>query len=97
MLFLYRNLHITTRDKYFGYNLELLPFFICKQEEEFALTKRVIRICKSTKNRQHNGQKKKVQRDKQRSTQHTYKTKDRVTRTPLKTGDERKKTILFSF
>jgi hypothetical protein len=29
---------------------------------------------------------KKVQKDKQRSTKHTYKTKDRVTRTPLKTG-----------
>jgi hypothetical protein len=27
-----------------------------------------------------------VQKDKQRSTKHTYKTKDRVTRTPLKTG-----------
>jgi hypothetical protein len=27
-----------------------------------------------------------VQRDKQRSTKHTYKTKDQVTRTPLKTG-----------
>jgi hypothetical protein len=40
------------------------------------------------KNRQHNGQKKrdKRQKDKQRSTKHTYKTKDRVTRTPLKTG-----------
>jgi hypothetical protein len=25
-------------------------------------------------------------KDKQRSTKHTYKTKDRVTRTPLKTG-----------
>ena len=32
--------------------------------------------------------KEKVQKDKQRSTKHTYKTKDRVTRTPLKTGDE---------
>jgi hypothetical protein len=32
--------------------------------------------------------KEKVQRDKQRSTKHTYKTKDRVTRTPLKTGGE---------
>ena len=32
--------------------------------------------------------KKKVQKDKQRSTRHTYKTKDRVTRTPLKTGGE---------
>jgi hypothetical protein len=30
--------------------------------------------------------KEKVQRDKQRFTKHTYKTKDRVTRTPLKTG-----------
>jgi len=29
-----------------------------------------------------------VQKDKQRSTKHTYKTKDRVTRTPLKTGVE---------
>ena len=30
----------------------------------------------------------KVQKDEQRSTKHTYKTKDRVTRTPLKTGGE---------
>jgi hypothetical protein len=30
--------------------------------------------------------KEKVQKDKQRSTKHTYKTKDRVTRTPRKTG-----------
>jgi len=29
-----------------------------------------------------------VQKDKQRSTKHTYKTKDWVTRTPLKTGGE---------
>jgi hypothetical protein len=28
----------------------------------------------------------KVQKDKQRSTKHTHTTKDRVTRTPLKTG-----------
>jgi hypothetical protein len=32
--------------------------------------------------------KEKVQTDKQRSTKHTYKTKYRVTRTPLKTGGE---------
>jgi hypothetical protein len=32
--------------------------------------------------------KEKVQKDKQRFTNHTYKTKDRVTRTPLKTGGE---------
>ena len=29
-----------------------------------------------------------VQKDKQRSTKHTHKTKDQVTRTPLKTGGE---------
>ena len=54
----------------------------------FEDTKGVIRIRISKKNRQHNGQKKKIQMDKQRSIKHTYKTKDRVTRTPLKTGDE---------
>ena len=32
--------------------------------------------------------KEKVQKDKQRSTKHTYKTKDRVTRTPLNPGGE---------
>ena len=34
--------------------------------------------------------KEKVQKGKQRSTKHTHKTKDRVTRTPLKTGGELK-------
>ena len=53
--------------------------------EEFEDTKGVIRIRISKKTRQHNGQKKKY---KQRSTKHTYKTKDQVTRTPLKTGGE---------
>ena len=32
--------------------------------------------------------KRKEQKDKQRSTKHTYKTNDRETRTPLKTGVE---------
>jgi hypothetical protein len=32
--------------------------------------------------------KEKVQKNKQRSTKQTHKTKDRVTRTPLKTGGE---------
>jgi hypothetical protein len=49
-------------------------------KEEFEDTKGVIRIRK-LKNRQHNGQKKK---DKQRSTKHIHKAKDRVI--PLKTG-----------
>jgi hypothetical protein len=53
-------------------------------------------MAKRQKDRQHNGQKteeqttqwstEKVKKDKQRSTKHTYKTKDRVTRTSLKTG-----------
>ena len=34
--------------------------------------------------------KKKRKKDQQRSTKHTHKTKDRVTRTPLKTGGERR-------
>ena len=44
-------------------------------KEEIEDTKGVIRI-RTSKNRQHNGQK-----AKQRSTKHTHKTKDRVTRT----------------
>ena len=53
---------------------------ILREQKEFEDTKEVIRICKSKKDRQHNGQKKK---DKKRSTKHTNKTKDQVTRTPL--------------
>ena len=55
-------------------------------------------MAKRQKDRQHNGQKTegqttqwpkgKGQKDKQQSAQHTYKTKDWVTPTPLKTGDE---------
>ena len=48
-------------------------------QEEFEDTKGVIKIRKS-KNRQHDG---KTKKDKQQSTKHTPKTKDRVTRTPL--------------
>jgi hypothetical protein len=62
------------------------PGYFRGLQEEFEDTKGAIRICIS-KNRQHTGQKK-VQKDKQRSTKHAYKTKDRVTRTPLKTGGE---------
>ena len=51
-------------------------------------TKGVIRICISKNNRQHSDQKKKGQKDKERSTKHTYKTKDRVTRTTIRTGDK---------
>jgi len=65
--------------------LELPPLTINKQswipvnhvnglhKKEFEDTKGVIRIRKSKKNRQHNGQMKKVQKDKQRSTKHTHK------------------------
>ena len=54
------------------------------EEEDFEDTKGVIRIRISKKNRQHNGQKKKLKKDKQRSTKHIHKTKDRVTRTTTK-------------
>jgi hypothetical protein len=38
----------------------------------------------------------KVQKDKIQSTKHTYKTKDRVTRTPLKIGGKLRKQIRFN-
>ena len=52
-------------------------------QEEFEDTKGVIRIRISKKNRHHNGQKKKYKRT---NNDLQYKTKDRVARTPLKTG-----------
>jgi hypothetical protein len=54
-------------------------------EEELEDTKGEIRI-RISKTPQW--PKEKEQKDKQRSTKHTYKTKDRVTRPPLKTGCE---------
>ena len=48
------------------------------------MPKAVIRI-RTLKNRQHNCQRKST-KDKQRSRKHTYKTKDRVTWTPVKPG-----------
>ena len=50
---------------------------LCK--EEVKVTKGIIRIRISKKTRQ---------KDKQQSTTHAHKTKDRVTRTSLKTGNE---------
>jgi hypothetical protein len=41
--------------------------------------------------------KEKAQKDKQRSTKHTYKTKDRVTRTSLKTVELFQQCSLFGF
>ena len=52
---------------------------------EIKDTKWAFRI-RISKNRQHNGQQKIVQKEKQRSTKHTYEAKVRVTRIPLKTG-----------
>jgi hypothetical protein len=53
------------------------------EEEELEDTKGVIRIRK-TKDRQHNGQKKKDKRTNNYLQNMTQKTKDRVTRTPIK-------------
>ena len=58
--------------------------YICIMSwEEFEDAKGIIRIRMSKKNRRHNSQKK-IKKDKQRTTKHTYETKDRVSRTPLK-------------
>ena len=64
------------------------PYRICTiGQEEFEDAKRVMRICILKKNRtQCQWPKEKVQKDKQRSTKHTHKSKDRITRTPLKQG-----------
>jgi hypothetical protein len=56
------------------------------QKTDNTMTKREEQTTQWPKDRQHNDQKKKVQKDEQRSTKHTYKTKDRETRTPLKPG-----------
>ena len=53
--------------------------YLIQTVEDFEDTKGVIRIQKSTNDRQQ---------DKQRSTKHYTKTKDGVTRTPLKAGGE---------
>jgi CRISPR/Cas system endoribonuclease Cas6 (RAMP superfamily) len=64
------------------------PIFSGVHEEEFEDTKGVIRICKSEAGQTTHWSKEKGQKDTQRSTKHTHKTKDRVTRTPLKIGGE---------
>jgi len=59
-----------------------------QHHEEFEDTKGVIRIRKSKKARQHHGQAKKDKRTNNDLQSTTQKTKDRATRTPLKTGGE---------
>ena len=56
-------------------------------QEYFEDTKGVIRICKS-KDKQDDGQKKKDKRTNNDLQNITHKTKDRVTRTPLKIGGD---------
>ena len=64
------------------------------QKKKYKRTRRVWRYQRDNQNpyieeeQTTQWPKEKVQKDKQRSTKHTYKTKDRVTRTPLKTGGE---------
>ena len=80
----------------------ILPKIMKDVSEKFEDTKGLNRRHKSMKYREHNGQKfedtKGVtrrhkskhngQKKKDKRTKHTHKTKDRVTRTPLKTGGE---------
>ena len=64
----------------------------CREDryEKFEDIKVVIRIRKSTKDKQHNGQKKKGQKHKQRSTKHYTEIINPESRIPLKTGVIRK-------
>jgi hypothetical protein len=52
------------------------------------MTTDVVHLSKTLPEQKTQWPKEKGQKDKQRSTKHTHKTKDRVTRTPLKTGGE---------
>ena len=61
-------------------NLEIRNQLINELQEEFEDTKGAIEEEQTIQFL--------LQKDKQRSTKHTYKTKDRVTRIPLKTGGE---------
>ena len=73
-------------------------YLVSSEEFEDTKVELVMNIRKLKKDRQHNGQKteeqttqwpkEKGQKDKQRSTKHTHKTKDRVTRTLLKARGE---------
>jgi len=56
------------------------------RQEEFEDTKRGNQNPYIEEEQTTQWSKEKVQKDKQRSTKHTHRTKDRVTRTPLKTG-----------
>ena len=58
------------------------------QYEGYEDTKGVIIIRQSKKNKQQHDQRNKEQKGKQRSTKHAHKTKDQLTRSPLKTGGE---------
>jgi hypothetical protein len=59
-------------------------------QKELEDTKGVIRVRKSKKDRQHIRQKKKDKRTNNDIHGTMQKAKDRVTRTPLQTGDERR-------
>ena len=59
-------------------NVQIYLICLVREQEEFKDTKGVIRICKSKKNRQHNGQRKRTNNHLQNIT--IIKTKDRVTR-----------------
>jgi hypothetical protein len=68
--------------------------YCCSYTTPVVLTSRVWRYQRGNENpyikeeQTTQWPKEKVQKDKQRSAKHTYKSNDRVTRTPLKTGGE---------
>ena len=67
-----------------------------EEQEEFEDTKGIIIIRKSKKDRQHNGRKKKDKRTNNDLQNITYKTKDRVTRTPQMSVKHKNPNILQS-
>jgi hypothetical protein len=73
---------------FYAHPSELYYYIKDIPQEEFEDTKGVTRIRISKKNIQHNGQKKEYKRTNNDLNKHTHRTKDRITRTPLKTGNE---------
>ena len=91
---------ITPKYNHCNYHICILPaciYHTCRLRTLIAIThvgRRVRRYQRGNRNpyieeeQTTQWPKEKVQKEKQRSTKHTYKNKDRETRTPLKTGGE---------
>jgi hypothetical protein len=75
---------VVSTSRFFPHS-RLIIGFVTRLTRRMSLLEQELPTLPEHLNRQHNGRKKKY---KTRSIKHTYKTEDRVTRTPLKIGGE---------